>query len=443
MSIRGEKNGSNLVNALLYSTESIATLLFSVVSLALIARHFGPATLARHSVAQSISTLFIVFATLGLEQFIIRELARNRRDPEYVSSMLVGLFAGWSLYVALVVAYYLVFQDIEHDLILIASVVVATLFLKIVFVRAYLQAQNRPKPIAVASLLSRLLSIVYLLVGAHENFSFDAMMLYMPLQAFAMLLVMSIGQPDFYRLIGMRHFSLPRLIASVREASPVFLSTVLFFFYSQSDILIMSRLLDATAVGVYSASIRLVPQAAFIGYVLVATFYKEMDRKLLADRQAFEAYVRSILTIQFGVGIVLAASVFLVADIVVGLLYGARYAESGRVLAIACWAWVFILPAALYSRLLIMLGYARYELLKMVIVAPFIVLMNYLAIAHVGIIGSAVVYVFSYFLVDFVVYFLFKDTRHLGMMGLAALTDIFTQPRQTLRMSISLLRAAT
>ena len=442
MTVGDAKRGSNIVNAVLYSTESISALLFSVVSLALIARHFGPDHLARYSVAQSISTLFVVFATLGLEQFVIRELARNRHDAEYVSSTLFGMLAGWALYVALVIAYYLMFQDLAQDLFLIASVVAATLFLKVIFVRAYLQAQNRPKPIAIASLVSRLSSIAYLLVGAYMDFSFDAMMLYLPLQALVLLLAMSIGQSGFFRLVGVRHFRPRRLAASVREAAPVFLSTVLFFFYSQSDVLIMSSLLEAEKVGVYSASIRLVPQAAFIGYVLVATFYREMDKRLLADRRAFEAYVRSILTLQFGVGIVLAAGVFLTSDLVVSLLYGPRYADSGRVLSIACWAWVFMLPAALYSRLLIMLGYARYELIKMVIVAPLIVLLNYLAISRVGMIGGAVVYVLSYFLVDFVVYFLFRDTRHLGMMGLGALADIFTKPWRTLRMSARLLKAS-
>jgi O-antigen/teichoic acid export membrane protein len=436
----GTKSASNLVNALLYSSESITALLFSVISISLIARHFGPDILARYSVVQSVSTIFIVFATLGLDQFIIRELARNNLDTEYVTSTVIGLFAGWLLYVILTVAYYLTFKNFSNDLFLIVNVVVSTLFLKVIFIKSYLQAENNPKPIAIASLVSRLLSITYLLVGSHLNFSLDAMMFYLPLQAFALILVMSISQPDFFELIKLRHFNLKRLVSTMREASPVFFSTVLYFFYNQSDILIMSNMLDSHTVGIYSAPIRLIPQAAFIGFVLVATFYREMDKKLLADRNAFEAYVKLILTIQFGVGIVLATVVFLTSDLLIHLLYGARYADSGRVLAIACWAWVFILPAALYSRLLIMLGYARYELIKMLIVAPLIVILNYLVISRIGMIGCAVVFVFSYFLVDFLIYFLFKDTRHLGKMGLEALVDIFTKPRQTLQMSITLLK---
>ncbi|MBS1142138.1 MAG: hypothetical protein H6R13_3591 [Proteobacteria bacterium] len=441
MSHADAKRGSNFVNALLYSTESITALLFSVVSVALIARHFGPENLARYSLAQSVSTLFIVFATLGLEQFVIRELARNKNDSEFVTSALVGMVAGWFAYVGLVVAYYLVFQDFARDLILIASVVVATAISKVLFIRSYLQATNTPRPIALASLFSRLLSIAYLIAGAYLDFSYDAMMLYLPLQAIALFIGMAISKPQFFALIEFKQFNPRRLLISVREASPVFISTILYFFYNQSDILIMSSLLDANTVGIYSASIRLIPQAAFLGYVLVATFYKEMDKRLLEDKDAFESYVKSILTIQFGVGLVLATGVFLTSDLVIYLLYGERYAQSAQVLAIACWAWVFILPAALYSRLLIMLGYARYELIKMLIVAPLIILLNYLVISRIGMLGSAVVFVFSYFLVDFLVYFLFKETRYLGLMGWHAVVDIFTRPRHVVRNAYVLLKA--
>lgn len=440
MNKNGVKRASNLVNAFLYSTESITSILFSVFSIALIARHFGPEVMARFSVAQSVSTIFIVFATLGFDQFIIRELARNKRDAEYLSSILFGMAMGWLLYVALVVVYYFVIGEFSRDLFLIVSIVVSTLLLKVIFIKSYLQAQNKPKPIAIAALVSRFIAIIYLLIGTYINFSFEVMMLYMPLQAFVFILLMTISQPDFFLLIKPRHFNSRRLFSSMREAAPIFLSTMLYLLYSQSHILIMSNLLEPATVGIYSAAIQLIPQAAFIGFILVATFYTELDRKLLTDKTDFRAYVRSLLSMQFSVGIIMAIGVFLTADLIINLLYGARYVEGARVLEIACWAWIFILPAALYSRILIMLGYARYELIKMLIVAPLIILLNYWVISRVGMLGSAVVFVFSYFLVDFLIYFLFKDTRYLGVIGLKALADIFTKPVQTFRTSIRLMK---
>lgn len=431
----------NWVNAALYAVESLSTLLFAVVSIALIARHFGPENLARYSVAQSISAMFMVFATLGLEQFLIRELAQDDRDATVVTSALAAMLAGWLIHVGLIIFYYVVTGNVERDLVLVFGVSLSALLTRTVFIKGYLQARNCPRPIAIASLVSRFMAIAFLLVGAYTGLSYESMMLYLPLQAFMLFIVMAASQKEFFSLIQIQAFRLHRLIALLREASPIFASTLLYFFFSQSDVLIMSHLLPAADVGVYSASIRLVPQAGFVGFILVSTFYRQMDNKLKEGRAVFEEYVTSVLAIKFALGITMALVITLFAEKVIHLLYGERYAESASVLAIACWAWVFMFPAALYSRLLVMLGYARYELFKMLIIAPLVLLMNYLAIAYVGILGGAIMFVLTYVLVDFLVYFMFKDTRPFGMMGLRAMADILLRPRQTLSSFINLLKA--
>lgn len=435
------KRERNLINALLYSTESISSLLFSVVSIALIARHFGPEIYARYSMAQSVSTMFIVFATLGLEPFVLRELARGRNDREYATSAMVGMLIGWLFYVGLIAGYYLVFQDLSRDVLILCSVTLSTLFLKVIFVRIDLQAQNKPKPIAIGSLGSRLLAIMYLVWGSYQNYSFELMMLYLPLQAATLLLVMLKGHPEFWTLIKPKEFSPNRLLSSLKEAAPIFASTVLYYFYNQSDILIMSELTNEKTVGVYAAASRLVPQATFIGFVVVSTFYRDMDKKLAESRPAFLDHVKLLLSIQFGIALCMALFVTVCSPWIINTLYGEKYAESASVLSISCWAWLFVLPAALYSRLLIMLGLAKYELLKMLIVAPIILSMNYWAISMIGMKGAAFVYVFSYFFVDFLVYFAFRETRQLASTGVSAAKDVLLNPLRTASRAINLLKS--
>lgn len=443
MGVHSKPRPRNWVNAALYATESLSTLVFAVVSIALIARHFGPENLARYSVAQSISAMFMVFATLGLEQFLIREMARDERDATLVTSILTGMLVGWLIYVGLIVSYYLFTNNLVRDLVLVFGVSISALFTRTIFLKGYLQARNHPKPIALASLVSRFVAIIFLIAGAHAGLSYEGMMLYLPMQAFVMFGVMAATQKEFFSLVQFRAFSIGRLTELLREASPVFFSTLLYFFFSQSDVLIMSHLLSATDVGLYSASIRLVPQAGFIGFILVSTFYRQMDSKLKEDRGAFEEYVKSVLAIKFSLGIGMALIVTFSAEHVIQLLYGDRYADSARVLSVACWAWVFMFPAALYSRLLIMLGYARYELFKMLMIAPLVLALNYIAISHVGILGGAIMFVVAYFIVDFLIYFVFRDTRGLALLGLKAMAEIFTMPVMTFRRSLKMLAART
>lgn len=435
------KQTRNLLNITLYSSESISAMLFSIVSLALIARHFGPEIYARYSMAQSISTALVVLATLGLEPFIIRELVKNRNDRQYATSAFFGMLGGWLIYLCLMLAYYAITDNLSRDYLIICSIACSTLLLKVIFVRLDLQAQNRPAPIALGSLLSRLVSVCYLFFGAAHHYSFESMMLYLPLQASTQLAVMLLLHKKFLDLIQFESFNTRRLMMSLKEASPVLASTTLYYFYSQSDIVIISHTLSEKSVGIYSAASRLIPLSSFIGFTIVSAFYREMDRKLTDDREQFFTYVRTLLSIQLGIALVMAIFVSACSPYIVHILYGDQYADSAAILSIVCWAWLFLLPAALYSRLLIMLDLARYELAKMMIVAPVILALNYLAITNIGIIGAAVVYVVSYFAVDFAVYFLFPATRRLGLTGTLAATDVIFRPIRTIRTAASLLKS--
>jgi O-antigen/teichoic acid export membrane protein len=266
-------------------------------------------------------------------------------------------------------------------------------------------------------------------------------MLYLPIQAGTLLAMMLALHPEFLHLIKPSQFSITRLTSGLKEAAPIFASTILYYFYNQSDVLIMSELTNDKTVGIYAAANRLIPQATFIGFVIVSTFYRDMDLKLSENQAEFFEYVRLLLSIQFAAGLIMAASVALCSPWIIYILYGNKYAESAHVLAISCWAWAFVLPAALYSRLLIMLGLAKYELYKMLIVAPLILSMNYLAISEIGMLGGAIVYVFSYCLVDFLIYFVFRDTRKLGLIGLRAASDVLLHPLRTIRNATTLLKA--
>ncbi len=436
-----KKIGRNYWNVFLYSSESISNILFSLISVALIARHFGPEQMSRYNVAQSISVVFTVVATLGLDQFIVKEMARNSRNAVYATTMQASMLIGWILYASLFVSYFIIIGNFERDLALLLCVALSTLFTRVLFIKVYLQAQNDPKPIALGAMLSRLAAIAYLFMGSSIDLSFEMMMLYLPLQAISMFLVMLISRPEWVGLLRPRNFQFGYLVAGLREAFPLFIASALYFFYSQSDIIIMSHLRDDTEVGVYSAAIRLVPLAGFIGFSLLATFYRQMEVRLAKSREELDSFVRQILAVHFVAGLFMAATVTLCADLLVELLYGERFAQSAMILKIGCWAWVFMMPAAIYSRLLVMLGMTKYELIKMILVAPMVVGLNYLAIAHIGIVAAAAMTVLAYLAVDFLVYALFKDTRQFFMLGVGALADILLHPIKTFRTSFTLLKA--
>lgn len=423
---------------ILYSAENISGVVFGLVGASMLARVFGPENLGRLSLVQAASAVFVAFATLGLDYFVMRDFAINRKDGELKGSILLAQSLGWLLYVASMVIFFYARGEFFHEIYLICSVAVSTYFLRVLFFKLYLQAVNDAYGIAVSSVVSRVAALLFLAAGTMAHLSYDLMVLYLPLQGMVQAAMMwracrrADAQPEKTAV------SAPRLRNLLKEAFPVLLSNLLFFGYSQADILIVSHFMSIKDVGIYSAAMRLVPQAVFLGHVTVLTFYGQLSDRFKHDRVAFQAYAAKVAKMQFVIAFAMAAGVTLFAPLVITLLYGAKFDGSAEVLAIGVWGWLFALPACLFSRLLVLARVARYELIKVLIVAPLSLGLNVILIPRYGFIAAAWVSVLSSLVTDFLIYGVFKETRFIFRIALDALRSLFTSPVISFRESLAM-----
>jgi O-antigen/teichoic acid export membrane protein len=387
---------------------------------------------------QAASAVFVAFATLGLDYFVVRDFAISRNDGELKGSILFAQSLGWVLYLASMVIFFNARGEFFHEIYLICSVAVSTYFLRVLFFKLYLQAVNDAYGIALSSVISRIAALLFLVAGTVAHFRYDLMVLYLPLQAIvqaAMMWGACRRTDDSPETISV---SKPRLRSLMGEAFPVLLSNLLFFGYSQADILIVSHFMSIRDVGIYSAAMRLVPQAIFLGHVTVLTFYGPLSDRFKHDHPAFLAYAANVAKMQFVIAFAMAATTSLGAPLLIGLLYGHKFDGSAGVLAIGVWGWLFSMPACLFSRLLVLTRLARYELIKVLIVAPLSLGLNFLLIPRYGFIAAACVSVVSSFITDFLIYGLFKDTRFIFHIALVALRSLFKSPVTSFKESVAM-----
>ena len=185
---------------------------------------------------------------------------------------------------------------------------------------------------------------------------------------------------------------------------------------------------------------RLVPQAVFIGHITVMTFYGTINQLYLQDHAQFTAYATKIIRIQIAIGLLLSVVLCVLAPLVIWILYGEKYAGSAAILSIGVWGWVFMLPACLLTRLLILAKLSKYELLKAMIVAPISIGLNIVLIPQFGAMASACVFVVAFLLGDFLVYAFFKETRFLYQIWLKGFTSLVQSPIVSLKETIALFK---
>ncbi|MFZ6750066.1 oligosaccharide flippase family protein [Undibacterium sp. Ren11W] len=429
------KAGGQARKFLFHSAENISALLFGLVGAAMLARVFGPENLGRLSLVQAASGIFVAFATLGLDYFIIRDFALNRKDGELKGSILFAQSLGWVLYLCSLAIFFYARGEFFDEIYLFSSVAVSTYFMRVLFFKLYLQAINDAYGLAVSAVVSRIVALLFLVVGTVLHFSYDLMVFYLPLQAIVQAAMMFYGYRRACPEPEKMHVSGKRVRSLMTEAMPVLFSSILYFGYSQADILVLSHFMSVKEVGIYSAAMRLVPQAVFLGHVTVLTFYGLLSDKFQADKASFFQYAVKVARIQFAIAFVMAAATALCAPLLITLLYGSKFEGSAGVLAIGVWVWLFALPACLFSRLLVLARLARYELIKVLIVAPLSLGLNIFLIPRFGFIAAACVAVGSSFLTDFFIYGLFKDTRFIFQVAITAVRTLLISPVVSLRES--------
>ncbi len=425
----------NLKKAAWYSVENITTIAFGLVSVVMVARFFGPENLGKLSMVQTISAITLFLVVLGLDQLIIRDLSNKKRDLEYISTVLIMQFSGFILHIISVflVLYYVYDGMIEHDVMVIAfSVLLTVYFSRATVIKLYFQSINRPEVIALSAITSRVIAIIYMFYALINGYTYPSVITFIPLQAFVQIIIIFI---IFLRMEDNNNFNIFKFNPCIaknlfKEAMPLMASSILFPLFMQADILLISFIMSENEVGIYSAASRLITQFLFVGSIVTMTFYLGISSRINEKSLDEEKYIQGVLAMILVIAIIMSSSVFIFSDYIINTLYGDKFNGSEKILEVLSWEWLLILPAALYSRLLILYGLIKYEFIKSLIVAVFSLSLNYLLIPKFGILAAAYVSLFSYFIADLMVYFVFRKTRFLFYIGVKTILLFFTNPRE-------------
>lgn len=423
----------NLLNGLWYAVENLSSIAFSLVSVFFVARYFGPENLGKLSLVQAASSIFLCLATLGLDHFIVRDLARNRNDTTLLGSVILAQLIGWFAYSILVVVTLWVMGKLQSNMemcVIALCVILTTLFTRAAIGKLYFQAINAPKAIAKSALVSRITALTYIACVLYIDLPYELVLLYLPIQAFIQWLMLFFSYQNSSAGVMSWRFDSGVLKKSLNEAFPALLSAAAFPIFMQADILIIAHLMSDRDAGIYSAAMRIIVQFVFVGHIATMTFYAALSASLERP-EIFERILSGLIKILFLVSFSMALFGSLCSDLIINFLYGSQFSDSADVLKILVWVWPFIIPATLYSRLLILRGHAKYELIKSLLAASISLALNFALIPYWGLSAAATTSVIAYFVADFAIYALFKDTRGINKLALKSMLNIFIRPIQS------------
>lgn len=423
---------NNIAKVFWYGLENLTTIIFGLLSVVLVARLFGPESLGKLSYIQAVSALTVFITVLGLDHIIVRDLARQPSNTKYVSTIFVTQLLAWLVQCIIIYAVIRHIGDgnVETDLFVIFCwISIAVYFSRATVIKLYFQSVNLPKKIGLSALSSRLISLIYLFWALFLGFPYEYVVAFIPLQAALQFLHLLYEYKKIQKID--LHFDFKILKKVLKEAKPLLIAGAIYPLFIQADIVLITSMMTETDAGIYSAAGKVIMQFAFVGTIITMTFYLPLVKKVDNDSQDLDYFFSGLVKILFVLGFCSALFVGVFADYIIILLFGDEFIHAAPILKILIWKVVVIYLAAVFSRMLILMNLAKFELIKSIVAASFSLSMNYLFIPVYGLYSAAIISVLSFFIADLFFYAVFKKTRRIFTTAIRAILGVFTNPIQS------------
>ena len=388
-----------------------------------VARYLGPERFGLLSYSLSFVMLFSSLSSFGLDDILVRELVQRPEQRNNLLGTVFWLKVCGTIVMGTAIALVLKFKaEDQQTYWMIAIITFGFLFQATNVVDFYFQSQVQSKFAVRAQAIQLILTSlfkIYLVWNQAELIWFAfALMLDQAVVAVLFLLVYhwKIGWFPFF---SFRWTEAKKLMI---DAWPLIFAGMVVSVYMKIDQVMLKEMLDAKAVGVYAAAVKLCEAWYFLPTALIASLFPAVIEAKIKSKTLYDKRVQNLYDLMVWSSIAVALPTTLLADWVILILYGIDFQEAADVLRIYIWAGVFVTLGIASSKWLIAENLQRYLFFRTILGALLNVGFNLWLIPIYGIKGAAIATLVAQGTVGFLSLSFFKKTRHNFLMAAKSLS---------------------
>jgi O-antigen/teichoic acid export membrane protein len=366
--------------------------LIGIVTAIALARYLGPEDYGKYSLVTSLAYLFAVLSDFGLDDLIVKDVAKNRAlAPEYVTTSFIIKLLSSCLSIAALILLVL-FMGYSKEIVLCTAIFSIHLI--------FITLSNAMSSIFKAYERMEYASIIMIVRGG------AGLLLIIGLIYFHGTLLEIIFSRVFAFFVGFlvsfailfKNFTKPKMSVDVglmrnliKNAFPFLAIALIVTLYAKVDIIMLSKIKGDLYVGWYTPAsndlffgLLLIPRT--ISIVVFPMFSRQFGESVDRMRSSCNYVIKLALILGIGV----SAGTFLLADKIIHFVFGPQYSNSIIILRIFSIAVIFVF-------VLDPLGYALIAINKIktfVRINCFIlvinILLNFVLIQLYGHVGAAI-----------------------------------------------------
>lgn len=413
-------------NSLYNVTYNMANILFPLITSIYVARILLTEGIGKVAYGQNIASYFIVFASLGLPTYGVREIAKVNEDKKRTNKLFTELLiinAGFTT-IATIVYILLIFNidrfQHDHILFLCCGLQIAMNYFNIDW---FYQGQENYKYITFRSILVKLICFiaVFFFVRSSKDYVVYALISSLAVtfnNVFNAIYVRRFVRLDFSGLHFKRHFA-PLCILALS----VFLSNA----YSKIDITMLGAMATDTAIGLYNNAHKIVEIITIVCTSFSAVFLPRLSYYYEHGDKCFEELIGKGIKILSFIAFPAAVGLFILAPQIIRLLYGVPFLRAS--VTVRIFTILVIIKSfgnLLCYQLVIATGNEKKRLPAYFLAAILNIIFNALLIPHLAQNGAAIASVISEFVVNTVQLYMMAKIIHISVPSKSLLQGLLT-----------------
>lgn len=369
----------------------MVTFITSFITVIFVARYLGPENLGKLSYAQSLIAIFSMFASLGIDHIVFRDLVEHPdREGEILGTAIATkLFFGVLTFAITVIAAI----SLQNEPILtwlVGIIALSFIFQPLGVVGHVFNARIQSKyptiiSIAIALLIPFLKFVVIFL---------DKGILYFASIIAFEALITSLLYVILYKKIlsgSFQSFSVswPTFKQMTHDSWPLMLVGVTGFLYARIDQVMIQHFIDSKSVGLYEVAVRFTEPLGFFPGVIIGSLFPALINARKINPEEYSRRFKSLVALCLGISISLATIIFFIAPYLVDLIYGSEFSESANILRIYVWSNVGTVATLLMYNYFIAENKTYLQLIYTAIGAALNIILNLVMIPVIGLTGAA------------------------------------------------------
>lgn len=395
----------------------IISFVTSFFTVAIVARYLGPENLGKLDYAQSFVAIISVFASLGIDQILYRDLITHpEKENEFLgtaiySKLVLGIFA---FILSVVISILLGNEMLITTLVGICSLTFVINPIGTVGILFSAQVQARYSSHIAIFLAFFIPGIKLLAIFLHKGIIFFAVIIFIE------ALISTLWSIYIYKVRFKKHpaawrFEMDIFTKLMHDSWPLLLAGFTGYVYAKMDQVLLLHFMNSATVGIYGVAVKLTQIWAFLPGLIITSLFPAIVNARKTDFGLYAKRLRALCGLTVGVTILIALPLFIFAPFIIHLIFGDAFITASPVLRIYLWTSVAITLVVLAQNYLVAENLSRVFLYTSIIGAVTNIVLNVLLIPPYGAIGSAWGTMASYLMVV-VSLFIFKKSRD-GIMS--------------------------